>query len=161
MSRIVKIVIYLLTFTLVVFIVTGFLFVSDETRRFVETIWLSWIMGTAALSLVSLATAAYLGFTYLHRRGRRLSPDENGNFPVFEDKGRWINANLIGVEQQPHAWMVWQATNNRSTGSQARELFTRPALNVPLLPAGQEETLPFISARGQSDVIDAIAEEVK
>ncbi len=141
-----------------VFIVTGFFFVAETTRQWAE---LLWVVTLTVLAVLAIAFGLAAGITSLLHKlqlRNRIFPDENGNLPIFRDGQNWVNANLIGVEKQPHAWMLWQATNNRSVGSQARELFSQPA--TPALPSGEIRPVPLISAPGQSDVIDAIAEEV-
>lgn len=88
---------------------------------------------------------------------QQIFPDENGNLPLVWQREAWVNGNLVGADSQPHAWAIWQATNNRS-GSAARELFTRPLL--PGLPASTTP-MPWVSGPGQSEVIDAVAREVQ
>ena len=142
--------------SLLIFLGGGYLIASETTRQWVETLWLAWLMGLAGLSLAAVGLGLVILFGYARQRYRRIFPDENGNLPLIHEDGRWLNGNLVGVEQQPHAWMVWQATNNRSTGTPARELFSGG--DLPRLPSPAQ--LPFISAPGQSEVIDAIAKEV-
>ena len=149
--------------------------VAEPLIHAVETVALpvTVIVGVIiCLSLGGLGAAIVWG-RYESARGRQLDnqvkqaqllkvqqqifPDENGNLPLVWHREAWINGNLVGADNQPHAWAIWQATNNRS-GSAARELFTRPPL--PALSASTSP-MPLVSGPGQSEVIDAVAKDVR
>jgi hypothetical protein len=142
--------------SLLIFLAAGYLFASDATRWWAEAFWLAWIGGVLLLSLGS--GAIYATMLVQAKRHRPIFPDDNGNLPLFKERGQWVNGNLVGVDHHPQAWAIWQATNNRSLGSPARELF-RP-LDEPLRLGPGEPGLPRVSRRGQSQVIDAVAEEL-
>jgi len=135
------------------FVGAGFLFASDAGRRLAELVWLASLVAIAALTIA-------LGVLFIfqfYQRSTLVMPDENGNYPVRRGRKGWVNLNLVGAEESPHAWMIWQATNNRSAGSQARELFS-PSL--PLPAPRTQQSLMLVERQGQSDVIDAVAREL-
>jgi len=165
MKKLVRTALAIIIITIFIFLTLGFLFASKANRQWVDTLWVVTI--TVIAVAIIAATLAVIGLgiangvtAFLHKNQlrHRIFPDENGNLPVFRQGRRWVNANLIGVEKQPHAWMLWQPTNNRLPGPHMqRRLINEP---LPLLPAGEPERMPLINARGQSDVIDAVAEEI-
>ncbi len=139
---------------LFLFMIAGFVFTSDETKMWAQVIWVG-IFGS--MFLLITVTGTWYAVIVLRKKTLELhtiTPDENGNFAVVKDKKRWFNPNLLGVDENAQAWALWQATNNKSLGSPARELFTRPVFKSP------ETQLKLISGPGESAVIDAVAEEL-
>jgi len=95
----------------VIFILVGFFFVSDESLKAIEGLWIAAISGVVGVVLIGLFLA--LGrLAILAYKDSLILPDENGNFPISLT-GK--NYNLAGVplQLQPKAWLGWQLTNNR------------------------------------------------
>jgi hypothetical protein len=142
------------TIAFLLFMGSGFFFASTATRAWAEAIWL----GTFALLSVSITgTTIVYGAMLLRKKNaelHRYTPDENGNFPIVKFGKGLQNLNLLGADIQAQEWAFWQLTNNRS-GTQPRELFQNP-----ILAAAAPAPLQLIGAPGESDVIDAVAEEL-
>lgn len=139
---------------LFLFTIAGFIFTSDTTKMWAEMVWVGIFI---VIFLLIAVTGTWYAVIFLRKKTIELhtiTPDENGNFAVVKDKHRWFNPNLLGVDENAQGWALWQATNNKSLGTPARELFTRPVFTSP------QPEMKLISEPGESAVIDAIAEEL-
>ena len=154
MKKIIAFLLLVATAAFFIFIGSGFFFASEATKGWAETIWLGTF---ASISLTFTGTAILYAITFLRKKSaelHRFSPDDNGNFSIVKVGKKLVNLNLLGVDEQGQAWAFWQATNTRSTGSPARELFQQPILAATAAP------LQLIAGPGESNVIDAVAEEL-
>lgn len=142
----------------ITFLLLGFGFASDSARQWLELVWLASLAGLALL-IFATSIAFVTGYLWLRiKREYRIYPDENGNYPVIRERGQWLNLSFIGADN-PQAWTIWQATNNKSVGTPAREVFAavrQPPSRAALPPMSNM----MITAPGQSEVIDAVAEEL-
>lgn len=155
MKNIIQQIIFVLGVSFLTFIMSGFLFASKTSQQWVELIWLITLIAIAIL----VVSAGVLGLRMLWHRtqlGPAFFPDANGNLPVAFFRGQWLNFNFLGADILPQAWAIWQATNNRSLGTPARELFTSSSS----LTEPDRVNLPLIAGSGQSEVIDAVAKEL-
>ena len=154
MKRIMTFLLLIATGAFFIFIGSGFFFASKVTRAWAEAIWL----GTFASISLSVTGAVILyAVILLRKKGaelHRFPPDDNGNFAVVKVGGKLVNLNLLGADDEPQAWAFWQATNNKSFGTPARELFQQPILTATEAP------LQLVAGPGESEVIDAVAEEL-
>ena len=136
------------------FIGSGFFFASAATKAWAEIIWLGTFI---SLSLTVTGAVILYAIILLRKKSaelHRFAPDDNGNFSVVRVGKELVNLNLLGARDEPQAWAFWQATNNRSLGTPARELFRQPILSAAETP------LQLVAGPGESAVIDAVAEEL-
>ncbi len=154
MKRVLTFLLLVATGAFFLFIGSGFFFASKATKAWAETIWL----GTFASISLSVTGAVILYAVILLRKKNaelhRFPPDDNGNFSVVRVGKKLVNLNLLGADEDAQAWAFWQATNNKSFGTPARELFQQPILTAAKAP------LQLVAGPGESDVIDAVAEEL-
>ena len=148
-----------LTSCFIGFLLLGFVFASESARQWMELVWLASLTGLSLLILASAIVFA-TGLAWLRiKREYKIYPDENGNLPVVRERGEWINLSFVGMRDNLPAWTFWQATNNKSLGTPAREAFaTVTRTPQPLALPAPDQVL--VTKAGQSNVVDAIAEEL-
>lgn len=108
---------------LIVFIFSGFFFVSDEFFVYIEWLWIGVIVGAVALiGILIVFLLAVLGIVAMRlwnkaRIDSMVYPDENGNFPISL-KGQNFNfpalPGNLPPDQMAYMWSIWQLTNNRN-----------------------------------------------
>lgn len=130
-----NLIIGILSMSFILFIIGGFLIVSESALVIVEIVW---IVTLASLALAAI-TGALGGVVWLWNKAGNealIYPDENGNYPLKLGRKGANNLNLPTPQDNQQAWGLWQLTNNRN-GSPPREIIKgmgTPAQPVSLPP---------------------------